>query len=270
MVATWIVSSVRQLGGDASHEAAPDATLVTVGATAVGLALASVALLGTHARRRPDGPTLRLPTSGIVPLVWSIGVLSVIPLAAQLGAPVPAELVNWVGAGVGHFLGLHLVVALALTVLTSWLFSLPAPVPGVLAELRARAADPPALARLWSVGTAVTVAWIGLLAVAATWLVETTGRPLDALGAVVLGAVVLDAASEWRARRRLGELVAIAERHDVHAADAALAALAAAGIPGFARGAHHRSLFHFFAPWLPVVIAVPPAHAERARAVLPS
>ena len=47
-----------------------------------------------------------------------------------------------------------------------------------------------------------------------------------------------------------------------------LKALSAAGIPAFPRGRRHRTLWNFFAPFVPVEILVPIEHAPRAEALL--
>ncbi len=272
IVATWLVQTVHTL----QRKPQPDLptitslTILLVVAACLAIALVAGALLAARARLHAHGPTLRLPSSGIVPLAYATGVVAVVPIAAQLGMPVPMKVLEWLAAGSVSYFGVQLLVAVALAGLASWLFSMPAPVAGLVSDLRTRAADPRSLARLWSVATAVSVAWLVLLALAGAFLGRNGPRGLDFLGPVVLAAVVLDALGEWRARRRLGDLVAVAERHDVQGVDAALAVLAAADVPAFARTAHHRVLLHFFAPFLPVVIAVPPAHAQRAREVLSS
>jgi hypothetical protein len=50
--------------------------------------------------------------------------------------------------------------------------------------------------------------------------------------------------------------------------DKALLALENAGIPAFPRAVHHRTLWHFFAPYIPVVIMVPKSKSEEAGAIL--
>ena len=47
-----------------------------------------------------------------------------------------------------------------------------------------------------------------------------------------------------------------------------LKALEAEGIPAFARGRRNRTLWNFFAPWVPVDILVPVDRASRAEAIL--
>jgi hypothetical protein len=86
------------------------------------------------------------------------------------------------------------------------------------------------------------------------------------LVAIVL-AVAADLRGEVRARALHPALVCARPLHRVYAVAPALEALAAAGIPACARGRHYRGLFHFFAPWAPAEILVPPERAEEAAAI---
>jgi hypothetical protein len=81
-------------------------------------------------------------------------------------------------------------------------------------------------------------------------------------------AVALDVVGELRALWRHGPLVPVWPEHRVYAVAPALEALEAAGIPALARSRHHRALWHFFAPHIPVQLLVPPAHADEARRLL--
>jgi hypothetical protein len=47
-----------------------------------------------------------------------------------------------------------------------------------------------------------------------------------------------------------------------------LKALETAGIPAFARGRRYRTLWNFVAPFVPVDILVPAAHAGAAEAIV--
>ncbi len=62
-------------------------------------------------------------------------------------------------------------------------------------------------------------------------------------------------------------LVPACELHRVYAVEPALAALAAAGIPAFARTRHFRALSHFFGPYAPIEILVPLERAAEADAL---
>jgi hypothetical protein len=88
-----------------------------------------------------------------------------------------------------------------------------------------------------------------------------------ALG-VLLPAVLLDLRGEHRFLGEHGPLASVWPLHRLYAVDAALARLRAAGIPAHARHVHARSLWQLFAPWLPVELLVPAAHAPRAAALL--
>lgn len=126
-------------------------------------------------------------------------------------------------------------------------------------------ADARALAmRRLAAATAVSaLALVGL-----TWFVRgvtPVGYPLvTGFLLAPVAAVLLDVAAEWRARARLGELVVVRSVHRVYEADTLVELLAQEGIPAHARSLHHRSLFHFFAPHLPIDICVPEADREVA------
>ncbi len=220
------------------------------------------------ARAHPGGPTLRLPTSGLLPLADAPAMLVLLPLLHQLGAPLPERLVAWTTPGSAGYHVSHVLAALVVSGLASWLFARPSPVAGLVPELRATASDPPALARLWRRATLGSLAWVVAMVLLAGLLSEHGRLGVDLVGAIVFAAVALDGLAEWRARQQHGSLIAITELHDAQQVDATVAALAAAGVPAHARSAHHRTLLYFFGPFVPVVIAVPQAHVERARATL--
>lgn len=80
-------------------------------------------------------------------------------------------------------------------------------------------------------------------------------------------AVAADLRAEARARAAVPGAVCARAVYRVYAVAPALAALAAAGIPAFARSRRYRGLFHFFAPWAPVEILVAPGRAADAEAL---
>jgi hypothetical protein len=84
----------------------------------------------------------------------------------------------------------------------------------------------------------------------------------------MLTAVLLDVIAEARALRRHGPLVAVWPEHRVRAVDEALSVLERAGIPALARSVHHRTLWHFFAPFIPIQLLVPAARGEEASRLL--
>lgn len=91
---------------------------------------------------------------------------------------------------------------------------------------------------------------------------------LSSVGLVVLTTLAMDLADEWRARRAHADLSAVAELHDPDAAEAALAALAEAGVPAHTRGLHLRAALQVFGAYVPVVIFVGEEHVKAAKAAL--
>jgi hypothetical protein len=81
-------------------------------------------------------------------------------------------------------------------------------------------------------------------------------------------AAAVDLVADLRARARDRDLVEIRPLRRIDDATAAAAALAGAGIPCHLRNLAARSLYHFFAPQLPVGVLVPAARAAEAAAVV--
>lgn len=84
--------------------------------------------------------------------------------------------------------------------------------------------------------------------------------------AVVL-AVASDGWGEIRARAGAPALVSVCALHRMYLVEPALRALSSAGIVAHARARRYRMLFHFFAPWTPVEVLVPPERAAEAEAL---
>jgi preprotein translocase subunit SecY len=116
-----------------------------------------------------------------------------------------------------------------------------------------------------SVAAVVGVALVPTVAALLGVSFPISADALVALATVI--AVAADLRAEARARAASPALVCARPLYRVHAVAPALAALAAAGIPAFARARHYRGLFHLFAPWAPVEILVAPGHAGDAEAI---
>jgi hypothetical protein len=93
---------------------------------------------------------------------------------------------------------------------------------------------------------------------------------LDIVGVVLAVVTARDLIGELRARRALGDVVAVWPFHRFDHVGAALHALHAEGIDAFPRGAQFRVLGHFFFPYVPVELLVRAADADRARGVVAS
>jgi hypothetical protein len=237
------------------------------------LVLAAFVLLFTRTLRAGAGalPAVPAPTCGIVPAQVAASLLLV---PAGLVGWFPS-LVVWAGAlhpGSSAYQVANAVLVLALALLAARLFCAPRAVVAAwsAAEL---GADPPvqegavrkalSAANSLSLFTLLAIAIVPSLAMA--WAGLLGGKALVLL--LVLVAVVLDVGTEVRARIRGEELVAVYPLHRVYAVEPVLAALAAAGIAAHVRGRYVRALWHFFAPFVPIEVMVPPGRAAEAEAI---
>lgn len=238
----------------------------------VGLALLVVVPLAVARWLREPGSAPRMPalTCGIAPLAaptFALGFIAqlatLVPGLQPLAAALQEE--TWLNVAV------DVAVVTVLAVLLARLFCPPA---AVVAAFR-RAALPDgangdvggALRRASrrSVALVVVVALVPTLAVLLGTTLRLSGSSLVAV-AIVL-AVAADLRAEARARALTPALTCARPFHRVYAVAPALDALAAAGISAFARAMHYRGLFHFFAPWAPVEILVPPERVDEAAVI---
>ena len=225
-----------------------------------GLPFALLATLGVVVatgwlllRRRAPGE-LRVPACGLGPITQT-GALLALPAVL---APFGLGRMSWVNASDAVYGG----IVVALAVLYAWLMNRPARLAAFAGE-GLDVARPLIRAGLQSVGYVLALTLLPQLFTSGTaWRMPST------VALAVAVAVALDIAAHWRARRTLGDLVALWPEHRVYAVDAALAALDRAGIAGHARGIHHRVLMQFFGPWAPVVLYAPKDRAVEAERVL--
>jgi hypothetical protein len=217
---------------------------------ALGLSVAAVAITWLLARKRARGE-LRAPASGIAPVsTWML----LFPY--------------WLGSyGIGWFEGIErygiaheAAVSAALALLFAWLFNLPKNV----ARFAGEGID---VTRPLVRAALLSVAFVAALVLGAS-LLSRTGVHLGLVSVASAVAIVLDVRAAWGARRKHGDLVPVRPEHRVYAVDAALDALAHAGIPAHARGVHHRTLWQFFGPFLPIVFFVPRDCVEDATRIL--
>jgi hypothetical protein len=109
------------------------------------------------------------------------------------------------------------------------------------------------------------VAMAGLTEVPASKVLATL---LDVAHWVVLIAIALDLAEEWRARAAFSNWSIVAVEHRVYAARALLWGLERRGMTAFARGLATRSCFHFFGPYIPIEIVVHANDSDRASTLI--
>lgn len=253
LIAAGIVASAAQSVAEALRQSAPLDLLslfLLLGAflTAAWRMLATAPRAGSRAR-------YRLPTSGLEPVHQGV-LIAAIVLGTDTARAFFWPLVPKVLEPLWVMRALQLLFTITLCGVFSRVFHRPA-----------TDEDRSALART----TLASMLWLAGLT-AGSWFVEgaftAAGVPgVDALLLVALVAVGMDLARELRAVVRSGRQRALRVVHRLEDADALSAALGTAGIDSALRGAHHRALYQFFAPFIPVGVLVAEADAERAEVV---
>jgi|GEM_PF-1983319 len=105
---------------------------------------------------------------------------------------------------------------------------------------------------------------------AAMGMSSTSSLRLEPLVLVTLVGIARDYVGEFRFLCQHPGIHLLATTHDIDKATTWWAQLEDAGIDVFARGLHHRLLWRFFAPWVPVELLVDADDATAAHAVLTS
>ena len=239
-------------------------------AAILAVALATTLIL----RTRIGGPAgLRLPTSGLVPIVEATGLTAMLaPVLLYAGQ---AEWAAWFANGPVTWLDqlspvgnprplLFLAVLIVLCVGLAWLFTRPL-VRAHNARVVETGADARAHLAMFARATAISAGYL----VALAWLLRAQSGDrlavLDLLSVIVVTAIIMDLIAEWRMRTRIAEPVPIWPLHHVQSVDLVLSALAHCGMVGHARTRYHRTLLYFFGPYLPIEIMVAQTDAARAR-----
>ncbi len=225
---------------------------------------------------RPRGasaPAIPMPACGITPLSVPAAAL-LLPATLSGSWPALRPLAEALRPGSNASSAAEAVLALALVAVLGVLFNrsgavarawnaLPAVPAGADLVALARAARRRAIGR----SALLVAAVLAVPLVVRVWSVVWVSGQRAVVAAVVVVAVALDVAREWRARRA-GAFAAVWPLHRALEAEPVVARLAAAGIPAFVRGSAFRALYQFFAPYAPVVVFVPPERAEDANAIL--
>ena len=232
---------------------------ITLGAVVLGTRY----LLTAHLRATTDAARIRLPTSGLVPLISGASAIELFTQLAPTYAPAAGTL------------SLAAIFAVLIVVLTLVLTSLFLPATKLAAVWRralpADSADPmtalpPAIKQaLWR-----TLGFLLALGVILPRMLQSHswGEAVNLIALVTVTAVALDLVAEWRARSVQDDLVVVWPLHQVALLDAATTALERASIFVHARAANHRALLWFFGPYLPIELMVPRARALEARDIL--
>jgi hypothetical protein len=242
LLATALVPESRELWRALrGSEPTPLALFALVGA-AGAVVLATVWAV----RARVRGA--RLPATGLVPIAWGSSLMLLMTSLFWLGVDVPFEWLQVLQPASMSGLAVLALLVVALGVACAWLFCRTGP------------AHPATLASIGYLLLLVGAHFAALRFSSGVWF--------DLLTVAVGAAIVVDVVAEWRARVRHGELALVRHEHRVQAVDALVKTLHDAGVPAHTRGAAHRSLLHFFGPFVPISIYVPADRAADARRVL--
>ena len=205
---------------------------------------------------------LRVPTSGLSPLAQGGGLLLVLGALGSVGVRgrTLTETMDRLERALASPWA-ALALTLGLTVLWSWLQARPT----LLAPQAAAAGLPPPSQLAWKRATLLSAAASGTVAL--LYGAAPGATELASVGATMIAtATVMDVIADARALRT--KLVPAAVLHQVQRSSMAEHLLEQAGIPCYLRGAHLRTLLAFVGPYVPVIVLVPEAHGERARALL--
>jgi hypothetical protein len=206
--------------------------------------------------------TLRIPTSGISPVSDAGGLVVLLGLLATL--PLPDVMLNLVE--VIQYLGSHLWLVVGLLVAVTVLWSLAFARPRVTATLATRTGLAPISSRTFWRGTALSAAVLLFVSGPSLLPAFTQSFYKELTNPLTIGIVValgLDVFDDLRARRIALEpawSLQQAQHADLVAHD-----LASAGIPCHLASSNLRTLFAFFAPFVPIDVLVPAEHVPAAR-----
>ncbi len=221
-------------------------------------------------RHRGARPRVIVPTCGLVPLQLAPMFLA-FPYTVLYWL-VPSRIVDDVYPGPTTYAFATLALAAALAFVLAHVFCPAGAVVGAFRRAAGGSLDERDAASVqYALSTANRRSWGLVVGIALLPVVTELGAPVrlhasTLLRLAIVAAVAFDVGTELRARTAL-PLVAARPLHRVYAVEPALEALQAAGIRGFARARRYRSLYHFFAPYAPIEILVPPERAAEADAI---
>jgi hypothetical protein len=208
----------------------------------------------------PPAPTIRLPASGLVPLLV-IPASTLLAFYAGMAPDAATDATSWTSIA-------KLAAMLALGTTLALLWTNPLHLSKLWARATSRRWEPIDERRTSALRRPMLKRTLGYLLLLAL-LAQTGEATLSSLILVALAtALAFDIRAEWQARHANEDLVPIQELHQVAQADAALTALGQAEIPAHARGIHFRSLLHSFAPFAPIELMVPRAQAPEASGLV--
>ena len=250
----WLILAVR----GAAHIPTTTVLVLVVQVLAIAIPVALVLRWRVYGAGEA---MLRVPTSGVLPIAQTGGVVFVLATLAwmDLGA-VTGKLFEVVDFTRRHA-SLAYVIGAVLVVAWSAAFAWPAAIPAERAGL----ARPSWTS--WARATGVSLALLGAIVAV---LAPGTQSPtlVNPVVIAIVTAVLLDAYDDMRARRVILDRVWTV--HSVQRAELVERQLGDAGIPCHLAGAHVRTILGGFGAFAPIDVLVPTEHAPAAHTLLSS
>jgi hypothetical protein len=189
----------------------------------------------------------RLPTCGLDPVFQAAHFVTLGTMSGLLQKYVLSEFpAGWDQGSV--LFGIEIFIVLALCFGLSSLYNRDAPPD-----------DRPAL---WGAIVRTAIFLVGFA------VAQKYAQGVHLLAFTTAAAVALDVGAELRGRAMHGPLAPVLRSSKPDQADEVVRKLSEAGIPTVLRGAYHRSLLHFFGPYLPIDVLVPEARAAEAASTI--
>ncbi len=263
LASAWLIALASPFTSDPSrvpHVLAQGSGLGVI--TMIAIVLGTASLLRWRVAGGDREPALRGPTSGMLPINETMGLLYLTATLSALGLGEPlAATWRWIGK-VTTEVWLVIPIAAVLAWLWSWLLSRPAVVERV--AMQAGLARPARIT--WARATMLS-GWF-VVAIATAWKLAAETHAgaaglADPISWMIVTAVVLDVVADARAHRT--RLVAAGILHQIQYAGVIERVLADAGIPHHIHASHLRTLLAFFGPFAPAVVMVPAEHGDAAR-----
>jgi preprotein translocase subunit SecY len=220
-----------------------------------------------------------LPTCGVIPLKWaaafllfpkSLGPLDGLVRAIPGGPHLLDVLAEWLPESGYLLMTTELTFVALFGIALSFLFYRPNLVASFLSSLSPESSSlappgaPPDIQSILLKKAGISIAFLaGVTTI--QYFIPISGLGLNLIEVVILAFVVVDLREESRAWKRHPSLVKVWELHRLYAVSPVRQALEDKGIPFHLRGLGFRSLFYFFAPYVPVEVLVPKENAEMAE-----
>jgi hypothetical protein len=221
--------------------------------TLLGILGAVCIAVATRALLRWRVEQLRMPTSGLAPIMDTSAIVVMFVALSALGLGEPLYgVMERIGAIRGSLVWTLVMLVVSLPV-WAWLFARPALASGITRPA-------------WLRATGMTLFVLGGITAAGFYVSGFDASAfaiMTPVSVMIATATLLDMRDDLRARRRA--LVPVGILHQAQFVPLVERVLDEAGIAAHFHASHIRALFAFFGPWAPIIVLVPEADADAAR-----